>query len=107
MNTATPARTTPDGISILISQPGCAYATGPKRSGFRVGETVMAGTAGAMRPITLTIHSARKAREWWAMSESGSWWVLRSARPTSVAQMRTMNGPERRYRRDKLGRFCR
>jgi hypothetical protein len=100
------ASTTPDGVSILISRPGCAYVVGEQRSGFKPGAVVSARTSGG-RDVALTVHSAKKAREWWATSESGAWYVLRSERPTSVAQMRTMNGPQRIYRRDKRGRFCR
>lgn len=96
--------TTPDGVSILVSRPGCAYVLGTKTTGFKAGGVVQA-SAGVGRVLTLTIHSAKKAREWWAMDAAGRWYVLRSQRPTSVAQMRTMNGPQRTYRRDKLGRF--
>lgn len=98
------ASTTPDGVSILVSRPGCAYAIGRQRSGFKPGQQVDARTTMG-RPVSLTIHSAKKAREWWAQSAGGAWYVLRAARPTSLQQMRTMNGPARIYRRDKLGRF--
>lgn len=100
------ASTTPDGVSILRSRPGCAYMAEGKRSGYKAGETVTASTSGG-RPVSLTVHSAKREREWWAQTETGTWYVLRSARPTSVAQMRTMNGAQRVYRRDKLGRFAR
>lgn len=98
------ASTTPDGVSILRSRPGCAYVEGEKRSGLKPGTQVAAETS-VGRPVTLVVHSVKKAREWWAQTETGAWFVLRAVRPTSAQQMRTMNGAQRVYRRDKRGRF--
>lgn len=100
------ASTTPDGVSVLRSRPGCAYVAGEKRKSFKPGEEVAAETS-AGRPVSLTVHSSKKAREWWAQTETGAWFVLRAVRPTSAQQMRTMNGAQRVYRRDKRGRFAR
>ncbi len=99
--------TTPDGVSILTSRPGCHYLpdAATKRSSFKPGEAVEARTD-VGRPIMLTIHGAHKAREWWTKTERGNWAILRAERPNSHAQMARMNGAARVYRRDKLGRFA-
>lgn len=102
-----PAMCTPDGVSVLISLPGCAYVDEGKRSGYKADDRIVARTSGAGREVALTVRCSKKAREWWAQTDTGAWYVLRAMRPTSVAQMRTMNGAQRSYRRDKLGRFTR
>jgi hypothetical protein len=100
-------QTTPDGVSTKISLPGCHYLPGDaaRKSGFKPGEIVQARTD-VGHPITLTIHSAHKAGEWWATTERGNWCILRARRPVTAGQMRSMNSGGRTYRRDKLGRFA-